>query len=64
MDLIKKETARRNMVTVIVVHDTNIALRYDDYVLMLNMDNLLLTVGGYKLLRQNIWRESMVLMPE
>ena len=35
MDLIHRETLARNMVTVVVVHDINIALRHSEYVLML-----------------------------
>ncbi|MGY5957956.1 Iron complex transport system ATP-binding protein [Kosakonia sp. BK9b] len=35
MDLVKRETQRRNIVTVVVVHDINIALRHGDHVLIL-----------------------------
>lgn len=35
MDVVRRETRRRNMVTVVVVHDINIALRHSEYVLML-----------------------------
>ncbi|UMS28657.1 ABC transporter ATP-binding protein [Escherichia coli] len=44
MDLIKKETTKRNIVTVVVVHDINIALRHGDYVLML--ENGVLVADG------------------
>ncbi|MEJ1803511.1 ATP-binding cassette domain-containing protein, partial [Escherichia coli] len=33
MDVVRRETRRRNMVTVVVVHDINIALRHSEYVL-------------------------------
>ncbi len=36
MELVIQETRRRNMVTVLVLHDTNLALRYGEYVVMLN----------------------------
>ncbi len=35
MELIARETKKRNMITVVVVHDINIALRHGEYVLML-----------------------------
>jgi len=35
MEVVARETRRRNMVTVIVVHDLNIALRHGEQVLML-----------------------------
>ncbi|CAK6491096.1 Ferric enterobactin transport ATP-binding protein FepC [Pantoea sp. Nvir] len=35
MDLVRRETAQRNIVTVVVVHDINIALRHAHHVLML-----------------------------
>ncbi|WP_017349402.1 ABC transporter ATP-binding protein [Pantoea sp. A4] len=35
MDLVRRETALRNIVTVVVVHDINIALRHADHALML-----------------------------
>lgn len=35
MDLVRKETEKRNIITVVVVHDLNIALRHADHVLML-----------------------------
>lgn len=41
MDLIRRETLRRNIVTIIVVHDINIALRHGDYVIMLHDGNLI-----------------------
>lgn len=41
MELIKKETAARNIVTVIVVHDINITLRHPDYILMLKNGQLI-----------------------
>src|SRR5690606_19288728 len=40
MDLIARETRARNMVTVVVVHDINIALRHSEHVLMLKEDKL------------------------
>ncbi|PKE31628.1 iron ABC transporter ATP-binding protein [Rahnella sp. AA] len=41
MDLVRKETQKRNIVTVVVVHDINIALRHGDRVLMLKDGNLI-----------------------
>lgn len=41
MDLVKRETRRRNMVTVVVVHDINIALRHGDHVLILKQGELI-----------------------
>jgi len=41
MDLVRRETARRNIVTVVVVHDINIALRHGDHVLMLENGKLI-----------------------
>ncbi len=35
MDLVRRETAQRNIVTVVVVHDINIALRHAHHALML-----------------------------
>lgn len=35
MDLVRRETQKRNIITVVVVHDINIALRHSDHVLML-----------------------------
>ncbi|HFZ8993654.1 TPA: ABC transporter ATP-binding protein [Citrobacter freundii] len=40
MDLVARETRARNMVTVVVVHDINIALRHSDHVLMLKEGRL------------------------
>ncbi len=41
MDLVRRETRLRNIVTVVVVHDINIALRHADHALMLKEGNLL-----------------------
>ncbi|MDT1877597.1 ATP-binding cassette domain-containing protein, partial [Acinetobacter baumannii] len=41
MDLVRRETRRRNIVTLVVVHDINIALRHADHVLMLKAGQLL-----------------------
>jgi iron complex transport system ATP-binding protein len=41
MDLARRETRRRNIVTLVVVHDINIALRHADHVLMLKAGQLL-----------------------
>ncbi|GBU13602.1 iron/siderophore ABC transporter ATP-binding component [Enterobacterales bacterium] len=41
MDLVRKETQKRNIVTVVVVHDINIALRHGDRVLMLKDGDLI-----------------------
>lgn len=41
MDLVRRETRLRNMVTVVVVHDINIALRHADHVLMLQNGELI-----------------------
>jgi iron complex transport system ATP-binding protein len=41
MDLVRKETQKRNIVTVVVVHDINIALRHGDRVLMLKQGDLI-----------------------
>ncbi|UVO07290.1 ABC transporter ATP-binding protein [Pectobacterium polonicum] len=41
MDLVRKETRKRNIITVVVVHDINIALRHGDHVLMLQNGNLI-----------------------
>lgn len=35
MDIVARETRRRNIVTVVVIHDINIALRHAEYALML-----------------------------
>lgn len=40
MDLVRRETALRNMVTVVVVHDINIALRHAQHALMLKQGSL------------------------
>lgn len=40
MDLVRRETRARNMVTVVVVHDINIALRHSEHVLMLKEGKL------------------------
>ena len=45
MDLVRRETRRRNIVTLVVVHDINIALRHADRVLMLK-EGLLLAEGA------------------
>lgn len=41
MDLVRRETAARNMITVVVVHDINIALRHGDHALMLKQGMLI-----------------------
>ncbi|EOS92876.1 ABC transporter ATP-binding protein [Erwinia tracheiphila] len=41
MDLIRRETSRRNIVTIVVVHDINIALRHGDHILMLQNGELI-----------------------
>ncbi len=41
MDIVRKETRRRNMVTLVVVHDINIALRHGEYILMLHDGKLI-----------------------
>ena len=41
MDLVREETQRRNIITLVVVHDINIALRHADHVLMLKEGQLL-----------------------
>ncbi|ETS30277.1 iron ABC transporter ATP-binding protein [Photorhabdus temperata] len=41
MDLVAQETYRRNIITVVVVHDINIALRHGNHVLMLQKGNLI-----------------------
>eukprot|EP00102_Acyrthosiphon_pisum_P027572 XP_016664782.1 PREDICTED: iron(3+)-hydroxamate import ATP-binding protein FhuC-like [Acyrthosiphon pisum] len=41
MDLVRRETRLRNIVTVVVVHDINIALRHADHALMLKEGTLL-----------------------
>lgn len=40
MDVVRRETRRRNIITLVVVHDINIALRHSDRVLMLQNGNL------------------------
>ena len=40
MDLIARETRARNMVTLVVVHDINIALQHGEHVLMLKEGEL------------------------
>lgn len=40
MDLIKAETLKRDIVTVIVIHDINISLRHGDHILMLYQGDL------------------------
>ncbi len=41
MDLVKRETQKRDIVTVVVVHDINIALRHADHVIMLQSGKLI-----------------------
>ncbi|XXD10815.1 ABC transporter ATP-binding protein [Klebsiella sp. R445] len=41
MDLVRKETRRRHITTLVVVHDINIALRHADHVVMLKEGRLL-----------------------
>ncbi|MFD1802408.1 ABC transporter ATP-binding protein [Mixta tenebrionis] len=41
MDLVRRETRRRNIITVVVVHDINIALRHAEHVLMLKQGRLI-----------------------
>lgn len=41
MDLVRRETQKRNIVTVVVVHDINIALRHGDHILMLKNGELI-----------------------
>lgn len=41
MDLVRRETRKRNIITVVVVHDINIALRHGDNVLMLKDGQLI-----------------------
>lgn len=41
MDLVRRETRSRNIVTIVVVHDINIALRHSEHVLMLQNGELI-----------------------
>lgn len=41
MDLVRRETRQRNIITVVVVHDINIALRHADHALMLKDGRLI-----------------------
>lgn len=41
MDLVRRETRLRNIITVVVVHDINIALRHAEHVLMLQQGRLI-----------------------
>ncbi|MDX7991377.1 ABC transporter ATP-binding protein [Xenorhabdus littoralis] len=41
MDLVARETRRRNIITIVVVHDINIALRHGNHVLMLKKGELI-----------------------
>ncbi|TKI05691.1 ABC transporter ATP-binding protein [Martelella alba] len=41
MDLVRRETRKRDIVTLVVVHDINIALRHADHVLMLKNGRLM-----------------------
>ena len=41
MELVRRETHKRNIVTVVVVHDINIALRHGEHVLMLQNGELI-----------------------
>ncbi|SFU48574.1 ABC transporter ATP-binding protein [Xenorhabdus koppenhoeferi] len=41
MDLVARETRRRNLITIVVVHDINIALRHGNHVLMLKKGELI-----------------------
>lgn len=41
MDLVRRETRKRDITTVVVVHDINIALRHGDHALMLQNGNLI-----------------------
>ncbi|MEE3652745.1 MULTISPECIES: ABC transporter ATP-binding protein [unclassified Brenneria] len=41
MDLVRRETRQRGIITIVVVHDINIALRHGDHVLMLQNGNLI-----------------------
>ncbi|QKJ87846.1 iron complex transport system ATP-binding protein [Paramixta manurensis] len=45
MDLVRRETEKRNIVTVVVVHDINIALRHGQHVLMLQNGELIANGG-------------------
>lgn len=41
MELLQRETYKRNITTVVVVHDINLALRHGDYILMLQQGKLI-----------------------
>lgn len=41
MELVRRETRRRNIVTLVVVHDINIALRHGEHILMLQNGELI-----------------------
>ncbi|CAQ83777.1 MULTISPECIES: ABC transporter ATP-binding protein [Photorhabdus] len=41
MELVAQETRRRNIITIVVVHDINIALRHGNHILMLQKGNLI-----------------------
>ncbi|WP_036772574.1 ABC transporter ATP-binding protein [Photorhabdus australis] len=41
MELVAQETCQRNIITVVVVHDINIALRHGDHILMLQKGHLI-----------------------
>lgn len=40
MDLVARETRRRNMVTIVVIHDINTALRHGDHILILKQGDM------------------------
>ncbi|VEB06154.1 Ferrichrome transport ATP-binding protein FhuC [Klebsiella pneumoniae] len=59
MDLVRRETRRRNIVTLVVVHDINIALRHADHVLMLKAGQLLGDGTRPRSSPPRLWRPSM-----
>lgn len=59
MDLVRRETRRRNIVTTVVVHDINIALRHADHVLMLKAGQLLGDGTPAAVITPRLWRPSM-----
>ncbi|WJY16166.1 ABC transporter ATP-binding protein [Pectobacteriaceae bacterium CE90] len=50
MDLVRRETRRRNIITVVVVHDINIALRHGDHALMLKNGKLVASGEPYEVI--------------
>jgi iron complex transport system ATP-binding protein len=62
MDIVARETRQRNIVTVVVIHDINIALRHAEYALMLKSGELIASGVPGEVVTLPAWHACMAWM--